>query len=165
MGAGLGKISQILKCTSDEAAEANSNFLSFYPGLKRLKEEVIPVDWASGYFKGFDGRFVKAPSEHKMLAGYLQNGEACIMKHANRKWRKDLDQAGINYKQVNFIHDEWQTEVDDNMELALYVAQVQADAIKWAGEQFGLNCPMAGSFKGDHGLNGYSIGYDWFMTH
>lgn len=165
LGAAFVKISQILKCTVEEAEEANNNFLNFYPGLKHLKTNVIPNDASFGYFQGFDGRFVKQDSEHLMLAGYLQNGESCIMKHANLLWRSRLDKEKIPYKQVNFVHDEWQTEVPDDMDLAIHVAQVQAQAITDIGVEFGLNCPMAGSYYGDHGINGYTIGYNWYMTH
>lgn len=165
LGAGFVKVSQILKCTVEEASIANENFLQFYPGLKELKEERIPVDAEAGFFKGFDGRFVKCNSTHLMLAGYLQNGESCIMKHANLLWRERLHKEKIPFKQVNFVHDEWQTEVEEDMDLALYVAQVQADSIREIGERFELNCPMAGSYKGDHGIDGYSIGYNWYMTH
>lgn len=165
LGAGFLKVSQILKCTVEEAAEANDSFLAYYPGLEYLKKVSIPQDAQTGYFRGFDGRFVKCDSEHLMLAGYLQNGEACIMKHANLLWRERLTKEGIPFRQVNFVHDEWQTEVPDDFDLALHVAQIQADAIREVGEMFELNCPMAGSYKGDHGINGYSIGYNWYQTH
>jgi hypothetical protein len=165
LGAGFLKVSQILKCTVEEAEEANDSFLAYYPGLEYLKKVTIPQDAQTGYFRGFDGRFVKCDSEHLMLAGYLQNGESCIMKHANLLWREKLTKEGIPFRQVNFVHDEWQTEVPDDFDLALHVAQTQADAIREVGEMFELNCPMAGSYKGDHGINGYSIGYNWYQTH
>ena len=70
---------------------------------------------------------------------------------------------------MNFVHDEWQTEVPDDLELALQVAEIQASAIKEVGEIFNLNCPMAGSYLSDHGTEyqgvRYSIGYNWYQTH
>jgi len=97
-----------------------------------------------------------------MLAGYLQNGESCIMKTANILWRDRLRKEKISFKQVNFVHDEWQTEVDNDMDLALYVAQVQADSIKKVGEIFNLNCPLLGTYTDGKKT---TIGENWYITH
>jgi len=59
LGAGLQKVAQILGCTLEQARYANDSFLDYYPGLKYLKTVTIPNDAASGYFQGFDGRFVQ----------------------------------------------------------------------------------------------------------
>jgi DNA polymerase-1 len=162
LGASIPKVAAILHCSLEEARIASENFLDFYPGLKQLKQEGIPEDAARGYFQGFDGRYVLCDSEHLMLAGYLQCGEAVIMKKACVEWNKRLTSEGVDYKFVNFVHDEWQTEAPD-MDTAIYIAQVQAEAIKNAGEFFQLKCPMAGSFKDDNG--GYTIGNNWKETH
>jgi hypothetical protein len=98
-----------------------------------------------------------------MLAGYLQNGESVIMKRANILWRRKLEAEGIPYKQVNFVHDEWQTEVDDNMDTALMVARIQADSLRQVGIDLNLNCPLAGSFINSHELP--AIGRSWAETH
>lgn len=163
LGAGIDKIAQILKCSKEEAIKANENFLDFYPGLRHLKGEIIPLDAELGYFRGFDGRFVLVESEHKVLAGYLQNGESCIMKKASVIWNSRLREERVPYKWVNFVHDEFQTEVMSDFETAVYVAKVQAEAIKMAGESFNLRCPMAGSYLNDNG--GYTIGKTWSETH
>ncbi len=154
LGAGIAKVAEILGTTSKLAQEAVTNFIEAYPGLEELKAKAIPKDADRGYFKGFDGRLVACDSEHHMLAGYLQNGEACIMKHALQLWYDRLKQEGIYFELVNFVHDEWQTLV--NPKDAEYVGQVQSWAIKTAGEHFNLNCPMAGS---------YDIGHTWYETH
>lgn len=163
LGAGIEKQSQILKCSLDDAREANQNFLDFYPGLKYLKEITIPQDANNGYFKGFDGRFVLCDSEHLMLAGYLQCGETCIMKKAQSIWVPQLKKERIPFWLVNDVHDEWQTETINDMDVALYIAETQAKAITAAGESFNLLCPMAGSYKRDDGT--YSIGRNWSETH
>lgn len=154
LGAGVSKIQSILKKSKAQAEIARSEFVQAYPGLKHLKENVIPRDVMRGYFIGLDGRYVVCSSEHLMLAGYLQNAEACIMKHANVLWRKRLDEKGIFYRQVNFVHDEWQTEC--HVEHAELVAQVQRQAIVDTGVMLGMRCPLAGSSN---------IGTTWFDTH
>lgn len=171
LGAGDAKIGEILGLERAEGGRKKQQFIEAYPGLAALRSEAIPRDATRGYFQGFDGRLVACDSEHLMLAGYLQNGEACIMKHANVLWRKELDngyftlpgsrsQGSIRtkdlYKQVNFVHDEWQTEVRGSKELAEYVGRLQADSIKRTGESFQLKCPMAGQ---------YSLGKNWLETH
>lgn len=156
LGAGDRKIGDILGGTTSRGREAKSSFIKAYPGLAQLKERDIPRDAKRGYFVGFDGRLVKCDSEHHMLAGYLQNGEACIMKHANVKWQETLKDEPFRWWQVNFVHDEFQTEVAGTEAQALHVGQVQADCIKLVGEEFALNCPMAGTFR---------IGRDWYDTH
>lgn len=163
LGAGLLKVSQILKCLPNEAKGAVESFISRYPGLKYLKEVVIPKDANRGYFEGFDGRYVKCDSEHLMLAGYLQNGESVIMKKANVLWRNQLIKEKIPFKQVNFVHDEWQTEVPKDYDLALHVAKIQAESIRIVGEQLGLRCPFEGSILNQH--KQIAIGYNWSETH
>ncbi len=163
LGAAAPKIAEILGCSVREAKYATDNFVSMYPGLDKLKREQIPRDAHRGYFQGLDGRYVVCDSEHLMLAGYLQNGESVIMKTANVIWRNTLSNEGIRFKQVNFVHDEWQTEVDGDYETALFVANTQADAIKQAGELLNLRCPMAGSVMNSH--KKIAIGSNWSETH
>lgn len=163
LGASAGKVAQILGCSIAEAKEAIANFLKRYPGLKQLKTKQIPADAKRGYFEGFDGRLVLCDSEHLMLAGYLQNGESVIMKTANLIWRTELQRLKIPFKQVNFVHDEWQTEVQNDMDIATKVAEIQADAIRQAGEVLNLRCPMAGSIMNAH--KKLAIGRTWSETH
>jgi DNA polymerase-1 len=163
LGAGTAKIAQILGCSQAEAREASQNFLDAYPGLKFLKDRIIPDDAERGYFTGIDGRLVLCQTEHLMLAGYLQNGESVVMKRANVLWRRRLIEERIDFKQVNFVHDEWQTEVLRDMKLATYVANIQADSIRIVGEQLKLRCPLAGSIIG--GNKKLAIGDNWEMTH
>lgn len=163
LGAGIAKVAQILNCKNNEAKEAVTSFLNRITGLKYLKEEVIPRDANRGYFIGLDGRAVICDSEHLMLAGYLQNGESVIMKRANVLWRNRLLKEKIPFKQVDFVHDEWQTEVPDDLELATYIAKIQADSIRQVGEDLKLNCPMAGSILNQH--KQLAIGANWSITH
>ena len=164
LGAGTGKVSEILECSRREAKEATNQFINVYPGLRRLKEEIIPRDAARGYFEGLDGRYILCDSEHLMLAGYLQAGESIVMKHACRLWTTQLLKENIhNWLLVNDVHDEWQTEVKGDYALAEYIAKVQADSIRQAGINLGVKCPLAGSWLNSHGKP--SIGKNWSETH
>lgn len=163
LGAAAAKQAEILGCSIKQARYKSDQFMEMYPGLKALKQEQIPYDARRGYFQGFDGRYVMCNSEHLMLAGYLQNGESLIMKKANVIWRETLLKEKIRFKQVNFVHDEWQTEVEGDDSVALFVANTQANAIKEAGELFKLRCPMAGSIMNAH--KQIAIGTHWGETH
>lgn len=171
LGARLGKVAEILECSASEAKYADEAFVDFYPGLKKLKLEDIPNDAARGYFIGFDGRYIPiwgadlGVRTHLALAGYLQGGESIIMKKANLIWRLELKERGLwqYVKQVNFVHDEWQTEVSGSYDIALEVAKVQANSIRIAGTLYNLRCPMAGSIMNQHGR--IAIGSNWSETH
>jgi DNA polymerase-1 len=163
LGAGLAKQAQILGCSLEEARVGNEQFLGFYPNLRHLKDIEIPLDAERGYFTGLDKRLVKCDNKHLMLAGYLQCGESVVMKRANILWRSKLDKERIPYWQVNFVHDEWQTETIDDMDIALHIAEVQADAIRQVGEDLELRCPMAGSILNSHKT--IAIARNWSETH
>lgn len=154
LGAGTNKIGQILKCSSQEAKKAVETFLEFYPGLRRLKEVDIPRDASRGWFLGLDGRKVVVDSEHKVLAGYLQNGESVIMKHACNLWHTWY--LGKEVFMVNDVHDEFVTEVKDEGDLPKEVGEAQCEAIRLVGEQLKLRCPLSGSTK---------VGDNWYDVH
>lgn len=169
LGAGVGKVGEILGCSYAEAKRASENFIEFYPGLREVKRKLIPTDASRGYFEGFDGRYInifgedQGSREHFALAGYLQAGEAIVMKTAMGIWLPKLKKEKVPFKLVNFVHDEWQTQVYATREEAKFVAEVQAASIKTAGEVLGLRCPMAGSILSGHG--GEAIGQNWYETH
>ncbi len=168
LGAGSGKLTEILGCTNSEAEEAYERLLSRYTGFQLLKDTIIPADAKRGWFIGLDGRAVRIPGEtvgnrkHLCMSGYLQNGEAVVMKSATLKWADKL--APLDAKLVNFVHDEWQTECPNNVDTALKIAKMQADSLREVGEELNLNCPLAGSYWNDD-LNDYTIATNWSKTH
>lgn len=168
LGAGIGKLAFILDTDEGGAKEALDRILERYQGFGYLKREVIPADAKRGYFIGLDGRRVLIPGDtlgerrHLCMSGYLQNGEAIIMKMATMHWIKQLEED--NSKLVNFVHDEWQTETPNNMEIALRVAGKQANSLRLVGEQLQLKCPLAGSYWNDDKKT-ETIGTNWSVTH
>ena len=156
LGAGNAKISQILRTNSSTARKAVDNFTNSIEGLANLKKKVIPQIAERGYFRGYDGRKVRVPSEHKTLAGMLQNGESTIMKWATRLWIEEARQENIKFKLVTWPHDEWQTEVYGSKDVAERLAFLQRQAIEKAGIELGLMCPLEGES---------SVGTSWLQTH
>jgi len=168
LGAGKGKLQEILESDEASAADAYERLLQRYEGFARLKNTIIPADAKQGWFTGIDGRPVKIPSEtfggrkHLAMSGYLQNGEAIVMKRATLKWADKL--KDYDAKLVNLVHDEWQTEVPNNMEIALQIAQIQADSLREVGEELKLRCPLTGSYYNDDDKD-YTIATTWAKTH
>lgn len=151
-------MAQILGCTKAQAKAAVDNFITSYPGLNRLKKVIIPRDARRGYFIGLDGRKVQCDSEHHMLAGYLQSGEAIIMKKALQRWHNGLNSTAPRptFRIVDFVHDEWVTEVEGGFVEAEFVGEIQKLAIKKVGIDLGLKCKLEGTTK---------IGKDWREVH
>jgi DNA polymerase-1 len=155
-GAGPPKVAEIFGCSMQEARKALKLYQSRYPGLDKLRSNLIPRYAESGYFVSLDGRRVCCNDAHPMFAGMLQAGEAIVMKMANVIWRRKLREKGINFKQVNLVHDEFVTEVYGDRAIAELVGRIQSDAIREVGEILGLNCPLAGEYK---------IGRNWLEVH
>jgi DNA polymerase I-like protein with 3'-5' exonuclease and polymerase domains len=61
---------------------------------------------------------------------------------------------GIDYKIIGNIHDEIQSEVHEKD--AEVFGEIAVMAIKKAGEEFNLNCPLDGQYK---------VGETWEQTH
>lgn len=168
LGAGMGKLSEILGCSNSETEEALGRLMGRYEGWRKLKENVFPKDARRGYFTGLDGRKVRIPGDtegsrrHLAMSGYLQNGEAIVMKRACLKWHAKLSE--YDAKLVDFVHDEWQTECPNNMEIALSIARMQAESLELVGQELGLKCPLAGSYYNDD-LEDYTIATNWSKTH
>jgi len=168
LGAGQGKLQEILACGEEAATQAYDRLLRRYTGFATLKETVIPRDAKRGWFTGLDGRRVRIPGEtdgarkHLAMSGYLQNGEAVVMKSATLKWWQKLED--YDAKLVNFVHDEWQVECPNNMATALALAELMASSLQEVGVQLGLKCPLAGSYWNDD-LKDYTIATNWSKTH
>lgn len=146
-GAGPPKVAEIFGCSIGEAAKALALYQSRYPGLARLRNELIPIYAKQGWFPGLDGRQVIYTEEHGMFAGMLQSGEALVMKMSNILWRRELNERGIKFKQVNLVHDEFVTEYSGDREIAETIGRVQSDSIRVVGEKLGLRCPLGGEYK------------------
>ena len=155
-GAGPPKVAEIFGCSIESAAKALAQFNRRYPGIKKLREELIPVYARQGWFPGLDGRQVTYTQEHGMFAGMLQSGESIVMKMANILWRKRLGEQGINYRQVNLVHDEYVTECSGDEGLARQIGLVQSESIRDIGVSLRLKCPLAGEYK---------VGKNWLEVH
>lgn len=148
------KASKRLVCTIIKGFKVKEQFLDRTPALKRLKTEDIPRATKQGYLVGLDGRKLWIPSEHLAMSMYLQGYEAVVMKLAMCLYQDDLRSQNIPFKQVNFVHDEFQIET--YKEYGDAVGQAVVDALVKAGTELQSNCPLDGEYK---------IGRSWAETH
>lgn len=170
LGAGIGKLAQILEISQDEASVALGRLLDRYKGLQYLKETVIPADARRGWFVGLDGRRVPIPGEtaseraHLCMSGYLQNGEAVVIK----RWAclalprvRAIDPSAFY---VDIIHDEKQIECANDVDQAIQIGECESRSLTEVGELLKLKCPLAGSFYNDDTKKN-TIGPNWHVTH
>lgn len=167
LGAGLGKLAEILASSAAAAEQALERLLVRYTGFAELKQTVIPLDAERGWFSGVDGRRVRILGEtvgtrrHLAMSGYLQNGEAVVIKTAALIAEPQLED--FDSFLVNIIHDEFQVETPNDLNIAVKVAEIFDEAIREAGRRLNLLCPLAGSYRNDHGT--FTIGKNWYQTH
>ena len=175
LGAGIGKLSEILGCERTQAESALTKLMERYTGFDYLKRTTIPRDARRGWFTGLDGRRVNIPGvdvgerRHLAMSGYLQSGEVIIMKKARLSWKKKIDlifPKEYNIKLVNFVHDEWQTETPNDLMIAHQVAEIQCQSLVETGVELKLKCPLAGSYGESHNdPKTWTIGSNWKVTH
>lgn len=154
LGAGTGKISNILNCSSSEAKARVNQFLDRLPKLAALKRRQ-ERDVQRGWFKGLDGRRVPAPSNHLVMAGYLQSGEAIVMKSGYCWSTRQFKERGLDCHIVSFVHDEFQA--DSLLTNAEECGMILKESIDRTTNLFNLKCPMEGETP--------KIGLSWAETH
>jgi len=152
-GAGDEKIGSIVDGSRADGKRLKAKFLDNTPSLRTLRERVVTAS-GRGYLKGLDGRRIWVRSSHSALNTLLQGAGAIVMKKALTILEKDANIKDIGYKFIGNIHDEIQTEV--NEEQAEIFGNLAVMAIQKAGEELNLNCPLDGEYK---------IGESWNETH
>jgi len=129
-------------------------FLENLPALKRFKEIDIKESANNGFMVGLDGRKIWVPSEHLAMGAFLQGFEAVIMKWAMILYQNRLTTDNVPFKQVGYVHDEFQIETSP--EYADQVGKTVVWSIEEAGKLLGSNCPLTGEFH---------VGASWGETH
>lgn len=129
-------------------------FLNNLPALKRFKEIDIEQAAAKDYMIGLDGRHIWVPNAHFAMGAYLQGFEAVVMKTAMVLYQERLQELGIPFNQLAYVHDEFQVETPE--EYTEIVGKTIVWAIKEAGLRLKVNCPLDGEYK---------VGNSWAETH
>jgi DNA polymerase I len=152
-GAGDAKVGSIVGGTKRDGARLKEKFLSNTPSLRDLRERV-GVAATRGYVLGLDRRRVSIRSEHAALNSLLQSAGAVVMKKALCLLHEYATLWGIKFNIIGNIHDEIQTEVEQ--EKAEVFGRLAVSCIEAAGLHYELNCPLTGDYK---------VGNSWADTH
>ena len=152
-GAGDEKIGSIAGKSARHGNKLKRNFLNNIPSLKALKELVEKIA-ANGTLPSLDGRRIRIRKAYSALNFLLQGGGAALMKKALLNGVESLREQNIPFKMVANVHDEFQVETPEAFAKA--VGLHFRNAIRKAGDDFELRCPMDGEYK---------IGNNWSETH
>lgn len=152
-GAGPSKIGQIAGGSYGDGVKLIDAFLENTPALKKLRQRIDKCA-ESGQLEALDGRKLFVRSAHASLNTLLQGAGAIVMKVALVILDKALKELKLPHKFVANVHDEWQIEVPEWAGQAVGMQAVYA--IREAGKELDLNCPLDGEFK---------IGRTWADTH
>ena len=152
-GAGDEKIGSIAGKSARHGNKLKRNFLNNIPSLKALKELVEKIA-ANGTLPSLDGRRIRIRKAYSALNFLLQGGGAALMKKALLNGVESLREHNIPFKMVANVHDEFQVETPEAFAKA--VGLHFRNAIRKAGDDFELRCPMDGEYK---------IGNNWSETH
>ena len=153
-GAGDSKIGKITGGGAKEGQELKSRFLRNTPKLEELRQTIKRLLLNKQTLPGLDGRRLHVRSEHSALNTLLQGAGAIVMKKALVILDQKLRDAGIKYKFVANVHDEWQIEVEASR--AEEAGKLGVESIKEAGEAFSMRCPLTGEYR---------VGDNWKDTH
>ena len=152
-GAGDEKIGSIAGKGAKHGKKLKKDFLDNIPSLKALKELVEKIA-GTGSLPSLDGRRIRIRKAYSALNFLLQGGGAALMKKALLNGVESLREQNIPFKMVANVHDEFQVETPEAFAKA--VGLHFRNAIRKAGDDFELRCPMDGEYK---------IGNNWSETH
>jgi DNA polymerase I len=152
-GAGPEKVGNTVNGGAKEGKQLINNFLKNTPALDKLKKKVEKLA-ESGMIHALDGRKIHIRSSHAALNSLLQSAGAIIAKQWILEADKELRAAKIPYKQVAWIHDELQYEVESGYEDQL--GTIVVEAAKKAGEVLNFRCPVDAEYR---------TGGSWYDCH
>ena len=152
-GAGDEKIGAITGGGRTAGKRLKQRFLANTPSLATLKDRVSRAS-KKGWLKGLDGRKLWVRSEHSALNTLLQGAGAVVMKEGLVILNRLIIENNLDARFVANVHDEWQIEVLEAH--AEQVGKLGVEAIKLAGENLNMKCPLDGE---------YNVGNNWSETH
>lgn len=154
-GAGDAKIGTIVEGSSADGARLKASFRRQVPAYDKLLKAIDVRVYQAQHLKGLDGRILPVRSSHSALNLLLQSAGAVVMKQALVNLYNTLESVYQNrYAFMANVHDEWQIECEPS--IASNVGEMAVNAIRQAGVDLALKCPLKGEYK---------IGNNWSETH
>ena len=152
-GAGDAKLGATVGGSAAKGKAMRDSYERNWPAYRDLINRIKKIA-KGGTIPGLDGRRLHVRSEHAALNTLLQSAGAIVMKKALVIAEQKLNDYGYPYKFVANVHDEYQLEVPE--EYADRVGACVRNAIRQAGRDLGLRCPLDGE---------YMVGDSWADTH
>ena len=163
-GAGFQKLGSIALPEGSEEEQIKEGkrlkkkFFGSMPAFERLINDIKNKFRSVGYLKGLDGRELRIRSEHSSVNLLFQSAGAIIMKQTLINFWRDLEEVGWihqrDYWLVVIVHDEFLWVCKE--ELSNPFGKAARTAIKKAGKDLGVRCPLDGEWK---------VGTNWAETH
>ena len=153
-GAGDGKLGTIIGRGPRAGRGLRARFMDAIPAYASLVKGVKAAAKKKRRIRALDGRYLWVRSEHAALNTLLQGAGAIIMKQAMVNYHRILEEKGIPFDQVFWVHDEFQVECA--AEYADAVGEAMVEGIRMTTQQFNLGCPLDGEYK---------VGSTWAETH
>jgi hypothetical protein len=154
LGAGDAKVGQIIGDSARAGKEVKARFVSGFPGLGHLLDDLARQVDRTGRIKLCDGTPVIVDRPHTRLGYLLQGDESRIMKKAAIILNSLVRKAGLDVLKVGDIHDEFQFDVlKEHVDAFIDLCRT---AFRLAGEFFNYNLPIECSAK---------VGLTWASTH
>lgn len=154
-GAGDPKLGRTLNKGPDVGKKVRKALMSAVPGLEGAVKDVQDEYNNGGLIRTIDGGFVRGTGEHSAFNSQVQSAGGIVMKEAAIIFDKKITDLGLDVWLVGSIHDEYQTDCEDE-EVAKLAGECGIDSIKEAGENLDFNIPLSGEFK---------VGKNWHLTH
>jgi len=153
-GAGDGKIGSIVGGSAKDGKKLKDQFFKKIPAMKKLVDAVTFKAMEQGNLKLIDGRIVLVRSPHKALNTLLQGAGAIVSKAWLVIAKQMLDDAGLEYSLMAWVHDELQ--VSCPADVADQVGDILVASARKAGDRLGFRCPVDAEF---------AVGSNWSACH
>ena len=135
--------------------EIRKRILDGLDGYKQLSEAIQERATATDTLRGLDGRPIRLQGKHHAALNYLlQSAGAIICKQWVIRSNELLQEAGIDYWPLAFVHDEMQLSVA--LSQADMAGQLMLMAMKDVQQQVNFKCELDAEFK---------AGSDWASCH
>jgi DNA polymerase I-like protein with 3'-5' exonuclease and polymerase domains len=136
-GASPGKVGSIIGGSATQGKKIIDSFERNVPAYAKLKQKVARFA-AKGWLPGIDGRRLWVRSEHSALNTLLQSAGAIIAKKWIEIFSQELEDRGISYKLVAWVHDE--VVVEASPEVAETIKEIVIQSAVLAGEKLNFRC-------------------------
>ncbi len=143
-GGGTPLVAQITGRKIKEAEKIKSRIINELPGFRNLIERVR-IACKKGHLIGLDGRKLYFRKVYSALNLLIQSAEAIIVKKAAIIINNDIYKNNYDAFQVGLSHDEF--IFDCEKKVGKVLTSIAIDAIKLAGVELGLRCPLDAKAK------------------